>query len=355
MSKYLFDGHKLIWHMDRVHSHYRDGERIYPLHIDIGATKRCNAKCIYCYGIYQKMSQDVIPLSVLTRLFSDAPDLGIKSLTLTGDGEPTLNPAVYDAVKIGKGKGLDIGFATNGIALDPKKIDTLLSSCTWLRFNLSGIGEEGYKSIHGVPQWERVQDNIMRAVEIKKAFGYGCTIGLQMVLVPQCLEYVIPEAKWAVNQGVDYFVIKQFSDPGCEQMSRFKLVWYDNPKVKVILNHAQSLSNQVTKVIPKYGMIASKGKRGYDRCVDCPLIFQISGNSKCYPCGYLFNQEEYCYGDLKRQSLKEILDSKRYWNVVEYMREKFDVHKDCKGSCRHDFTNQFVWEYLHPPDHINFI
>lgn len=352
---YLFDGHKLIWHMDRIHKHYREGHKIYPLHIDIGATKRCNAKCIYCYGIYQKPSKDIIDRKTLISLFCDAPALGIKSLTLTGDGEPTMNPAVYDACIEGKKRGLDIGFATNGILLDPVQIEVLLSTCTWLRFNLSATGEEGYNSIHGVPQWKRVQASISNAVYVKRNKGYKCTIGLQMVLTPQSFEYIIEEAKWAVDKGVDYFVIKQFSDPGCDAMSRFKLAWYDNPKVKSMLRFAQEQSTDITKIIPKYGMIASKGKRKYDRCVDCPLLFQISGNSKCYPCGYLFNREEYCYGDLKKQSLQDILDSKRYWNVVKYMREEFDVHTMCKGNCRHDFTNKFVHNYLNPPEHINFI
>ena len=121
------------------------------------------------------------------------------------------------------------------------------------------------------------------------------------------------------------------------------------------MKHAEGLSNTTTKIVAKWGMIASKGKRGYDRCVDCALIFQISGNSKCYPCGYLFNRPEYCYGDLKHNTLKEILDSKRYWNVVEYMREKFDVHTMCKGECRHSAMNPFIWEYIHPPSHLNFI
>ncbi len=354
-QKFLFDGCKLLWHMDRVHDYYRDGKRIYPLHIDIGATKRCNARCVYCYGIYQKMSQDIIPRDVLVRLFEDAPTLGIKSLTLTGDGEPTLNPAVYDACVIGRKGGLDIGFATNGIFINPTQMEILLSTCTWLRFNLSAVGEEGYKAIHGVPQWKRVQGNIKMAVDIKRKKGYKCTLGLQMVLIPQCIEFVLPEARFAVENGLDYFVIKQFSDPGCEEMSRFNLEWYGNEKVISILKQAEALSTEGTKVVPKWKMIWSMGRRPYDRCVDCPLIFQISGNSRCYPCGYLFNREEYCYGDLKKQNLKEILDSERYWEIIDYMATKFDVHKDCTGNCRHDFTNAFVWEYLHPPEHLNFI
>lgn len=354
-NKYLFDGNKLVWHMDRVHKHYRDEKRIVPLHIDIGATKMCNIHCVYCYGVYQRMSKDIIPHDVLVRLFTDAPHLGVKSLTLTGDGEPTLNPAVYEAVEVGYNLGLDIGFATNGLALDTEKIKTLLLACTWLRFNLSAFGQEGYKSIHGSSQWERVQANIIETMKLKKKLGFKCTVGLQMVLIPEALQYVMPVSYFALKHGIDYFVIKQFSDPGCKEMSRFNLNWYDSSFTQETLAKAAGMSNKVTKIIPKWGMIASKGKRPYDHCVDCPLIFQISGNSRCYPCGFLFNNEKYCYGDLKVQTLKEILESRRYWDIIKYMKEKFDVHKDCMGCCRHDFTNEFIWDYLHPPTHINFI
>jgi len=356
MSKwYAFDSHKLIYHMERVYDHYRDGKRIYPLHIDIGATKLCQLKCVYCYGIYQKMSNDIIPSGILVKLFQGAPDLGIKSLVLTGDGEPTLNPAVYQAVIEGKKKGLDIGFATNGVALNEEKIEALLNSCTWLRFNLSAVSRDAYKSIHGVDLWEKVQVNIQQAVDLKKKLKSNCTLGLQMVLIPQALDAVVQEAMFAIANGLDYFVIKQFSDPGCEEMSQFKLDWYDNPEVMKTLRLAESFSNEHTKIVPKYGTIASKGRRPYDHCVDCPLIFQISGSSKCYPCGYLFGNDKYCYGDLKESSLKEILDSERYWSVVDYMRNKFNVHRDCVGCCRHDSTNAFIWNYLHPPEHLNFI
>jgi len=352
---YNFDGHKLIYHMDRVYQHYRDGKRIYPLHIDIGATKLCNAKCIYCYGLFQKMNKDIIPPDILVNLFKQAPELGIKSITVTGDGEPTLNPAIYGALSAGHSRGLDIGFATNGIALDPTKIEILLNTCTWLRFNLSAVSFDSYLAIHGVNQWGKVQANIIDAINIKRTMGYKCTIGLQMVLMPQCLDQVYLEALFAVENELDYFVIKQFSDPGCAEMSPFKLDWYDNKEVLRILKMSSDLSNEVTKIVPKWGMIKSKGVRPYDRCVDCPLLFQISGSGKCYPCGYLFGDDRYCYGDLHKQSLKEILDSEHYWEVIKYMRESFDVHKDCQGCCRHDFTNQFIWNYLNKPEHLNFI
>jgi sulfatase maturation enzyme AslB (radical SAM superfamily) len=355
IDKWKMDGCKLLWHMERVEDHFKHGKRIAPIHIDIGATKICNAKCIYCYGMHQKMDNNVIPPNVLKQLFIDAAILGVKSIAVVGDGEPTLNPGLYNAVTAGNYGGLDISVGTNGIALNEEKLFTLLSNCKWIRFNLSGIGKDGYKEIHGVDMWETVRQNIETAVRIKNENEFDCTIGLQMVLVPQCAKYVIPISEFAVKTGVDYFVIKQFSDPGCDEMSRFALNWYDNDEILTILKKAERLSTEKTRIVPKWNTISEKGEKKYDNCVDCPLIFQISGSGKCYPCGYLFGDDRYCYGDLNKQSLGEILRSEQYWNVIQYMRTKFNVHTDCKGSCRHDSTNKFMWEYLHKPEHITFI
>jgi len=351
--RYNFDGNKLIYHMDRVYAHYLRGEKIYPLHIDLGATKACNARCRYCYGVFQKMTGEMIRVDVLKKLLRDAPLLGIKSMTITGDGEPTINPGIYDAVQTGKQYGLDIGFATNGIALNPNKIMTLLESLVWMRFNLSAADREAYKFIHGIDAWDKVQENIVEAVELKRILNENCTIGLQMVLTPETFDNVLKEAEFAIETEVDYFVIKQYSDPGCSTMSPFDMKQYD--EMTDTLKKAEAMSNDKTKIIPKYSHIAMKGKRNYDHCVDCPLLFQISGSGKCYPCGYLFGNDRFCYGDLHKQSLKEILDSEHYWEIIKYMREKFDVHKDCEGCCRHDSCNEFIWDFIHIPEHLNFI
>lgn len=350
-----FDGCKLLWHMDRVHDYYRDHKRVYPLHIDVGATKMCQARCIYCYGIYQKMSTDIIPEHALvSNLCESSAKIGVKSIVFTGDGEPLLNPAIYDAVRVCKKGGIDVGIATNGIALDLEKIKILLENCTWIRFNLSAHDFASYKAIHGTSSWTRVRQNIIDACILKATLGLKCTIGLQMVLIPQCLDSVIPEAEFAVRTNVDYMVIKQFSDPGCIEMSQFDLSLYDSHVVDAILSRAESMSTPTTRIIAKRKMMSWKGTRPYTNCLDCPLIFQVSGNSRAYPCGFLFNNEDYCYGNLKTHTLKEICDSEHYWSVIEKMKT-FDVARQCKGSCRHDFTNEFIHQYLNPPDHINFI
>lgn len=351
---YKMDSHKLIYHMERVIEHYDKGKRIYPLLIDLAISKMCNIACKWCYGIWQNKDGALMPKDAVMNVYEQAPELGVKALALIGDGENTLNPAMYPAIEKGAGK-IDMSLATNGVALNKEKMDFLLRHLTWMRFSVSAASPEGYLAIHQKDFWHIVERNMIDAARIKHKKGYQCTLGIQTVLTPDTLPYVIEQSEFALKHGFDYYVIKQYSDPGDNRMSPFNQEWYYTDEVNNLLDRVENMSTQKTQIIPKRNTMYRKGKRAYDHCVDCPLLFQISGNGKCYPCGYLFGDDRYCYGDLTKNSLKEILDSEQYWEIIRHMRYEFDVHKDCSGSCRHDSINQFIWEYLHKSQHVNFI
>jgi sulfatase maturation enzyme AslB (radical SAM superfamily) len=180
---------------------------------------------------------------------------------------------------------------------------------------------------------------------------------MQMVLTPDCFDQILPLSKLAIDLGVDYLQIKQFSDPGDERLHRFDYEKYQYPSVNGELKEAEAMSTDRTNIIIKWGMINDQegDNRKFEHCNSLPFLFQISGNSKCYPCGYLFNHERYCYGDLKRKSFEEIITSNRYWEIIEHMATDFNVHGACMGNCRHRFILEFLHNYLNVPPHVNFI
>jgi sulfatase maturation enzyme AslB (radical SAM superfamily) len=187
-----------------------------------------------------------------------------------------------------------------------------------------------------------------------------------------------------VDLGVDYVQVKQYSDAGTGMPMHFDMNRYD--EITDILKHAESLENRTTKIIIKWHALEESKKItmekcwSFDRCVDLPFLFQVSGNGKCYPCGFMFNKESYCYGDLLTQSLYDILHSRRYWEVVDKIASK-PVQKICDGQCRHSCSNEFMHKFLrayngsakealvslagseeqynklksNPPDHLSFI
>lgn len=360
IDKYVMDGHKLIWHLDRVTDMQR-GERIAPLHIDVGLSKSCNIKCAYCFGAMQGNTfaegpASFFPREPLLRYLRDAGAVGVRSMAFIGEAEPLMNPHVYEAIVCGKNSGVDISLGTNGILFDTGRAgEEALEHLSWIRFNISAASEKAYQKIHRSDSFAVAREKIRHCVEVKRRKGLRVTIGLQMVLIPDNVDQVLPLARLGRELGVDYLVIKQCSDTVDNTLGVFnRLAEYDC--FTATLAEAEALSGPGYAVIVKWNKVTNQGKRAYQNCLGVPFLLYSSGDGRIYPCGMFFNhrEEEFRMGDLVKHSFKEILESEHYWQIVEKVRN-IDVQSQCYANCRTDAINDFLWKLTHPPDHVNFI
>ncbi len=358
-DKFVMDGHKLYWHLDRVKD-WLDGKKIVPIHIDVGLSKGCNIRCEYCFGVlqgnfYKKGAEVYFPRDPLLRYMREAGEAGVRSMAIVGEGEPLLNPHVYEAIREGRRAGVDMALGTNGILYDTGKAgEEALGSLTWIRFNISAASEEAYRRVHASQEFQTAKEKIGFCVETKKRKGLSLTVGLQMVLTPRNVDQAVPLARLGKELGVDYLVIKQCSDTVEGKLGVYeKLGDYQN--FSDLLREAEGLSDGRYNVIVKWKKVTNKGERAYGQCLGVPFLLYSSGDGKLYPCGMFFDiqEEEYRMGDLCTQSFKEILQSERYWKVVEKVRG-IDVKK-CYSNCRTHCINEFLWTLKHPPEHVNFV
>ena len=354
------EGCKLLWHLDRV-VEWQQGERIAPLHIDVGLSKGCNIRCEYCFGamqgnLYKKGTNISFPREPLLNYMREAGEFGVRSMAFIGEGEPLLNPAVYEAIVTGKKAGVDMALGTNGVLLDTGRAgEEALEHLTWIRFNLSTASDVGYRKIHGSKEYATLLEKVQFAVDTKHMRHSRLTVGLQMVLTPNNVHEAMPLAKLGHELGVDYLVIKQCSDAQDNTLGIYdQLGSYGS--FEELLQEAESQSTDGYKVIVKWNMIGNRGKRNYDRCLAPPFLLYSSGDGKLYPCGMFFDrfEDEYRLGDLTKQSFKEIIYGNRYRDVVDKVAQ-LDVHTFCYSNCRSHFVNDFLWKTQNPPQHINFI
>ena len=356
---YNMDGHKLYWHLDRVND-WLNGEKIPPIHIDVGLSKGCNIRCEYCFGamqgnFYKKGSDVYFPREPLLRYMRDVGAVGVRSMGFIGESEPLLNPHVYEAMVVAKNAGVDVSLGTNGILLDTGKSgEEALECLTWIRFNISAASDGAYRKVHGSKEFSTAVEKIKYCVEVKNRKNLDITIGLQMVLTPSNVDQVVPLAELGKQLGVDYLQIKQCSDSVESRLGIFnRLNEYDS--FSDILRKAESFGSENYNVIIKWKMIENKGNRNYTQCLGVPFLLYSSGDGKLYPCGMFFDfkEEEYRMGDLVKHSFKEIFESERYWKIVEKVR-KINVEK-CYSNCRTHYINEFLWQLKHPPEHVNFV
>lgn len=361
-ERYRMDGHKMLYHLDRVLA-WQKGERIAPIHVDMGLTKFCNTACIYCYAVVQNMSRGtMIQREALLRFIEDCGHIGVRSVGFIGDGEPTLNPALYDATVLASQVGVDTGMATNGLLIDMDRATDLLENMSFIRFNLSAGTAQGFQRVHqsAARNFDLLKEKIRELVKLKKNRGFPCTIGLQMVLIPECFDEVLPEAELGAELGVDYLVIKQCADSEYREIG---IDYGDYARIQDVLKQAEAMSTPDYTVKVKWSKINAAaetdlykhGIRKYDICYGTPFLSQISGNGKIYPCGPFYNKERFLMGDLHSQSFRDIVQGDHYWNVHRDISTSVDVHKDCAIGCRQDYINKFLWDLKMPPEHVNFI
>ena len=361
------DHQKLIWHKDRIEAWLR-GERIAPITIDCALTRSCNYKCIYCYGMLQENERAQLTPSIINAFLEDAAGIGVKAVSFVSDGESTCNPYYADAIRFGKKHGLDMAMGTNGYLLTEESLNKILPCLTYLRFNISAGTADRYCYIHGCQPaaFERVLDNIRTAVEIKHKSNLPVTIGLQMVLMPEFVNDILPLTELGKQLGVDYLVIKHCSDDENGSLG----VQYDKyDELTETLKQAESMSTDTYQVTAKWSKILSHGQRSYAQCFGPPFILQMSGSGLVAPCGMLFNSKysKYHIGNIAQQRFRDIWASDRYWEVMKLIAsDQFNAHTMCGCLCLQHKVNEFLAEIKknpgqlnvpsgNPPQHINFI
>lgn len=370
MSELILDGQKIQWHRERI-ERWLAGERVAPITIDMALTRRCTQRCRYCYGQLQANDEKKMTLDVIYRFLDDAAEIGVKAISLISDGESTCSPHVYDTILRAKQNGLDISMATNGVLLKDERLEDILPALTYLRFNVSAADPERYAYIHGCPiEWrEKVLNTIRESVRIKRERNLPVTIGLQMVLMPDIADQILPLARLGGELGVDYFVIKHCSD---DELGTLGIDYSKYAALSPVLEEAESLSTGSYLVKAKWSkiMAGGSGNRTYSRCYGPVFMPQFSGSGLVAPCGMLFNsryKKDFHIGNLAETSFKEIWEGERYWEVMNFLAsDQFDARTSCGCLCLQHYINIFLdeltdgrrilddssWE---TPPHVNFI
>ena len=350
-TELILDGTKISWHRERVEA-WRRGERVAPITIDMALTRACNYACHFCYAMLQENDRKQITKKVICDFLDDCAEIGVKGISFVSDGESTISPAFVDAIRHGASLGLSMACGTNGFVLNRRKLEEILPHMTYLRVNISAGERARYAEIMGVKEsyFDRVIQNIRDMVDIKRRQNLGVTIGLQMVLMPQYGDQIMPLARLGKELRPDYLVIKHCSDNDT-------------------LRQAEALSDDGYQVSVKWSKIDAGAKRSYQRCYGAPFMIQISGSGLVAPCGMLFNEryKKFHIGNICDTRFRDLWASDGYWDVMNYLAsDQFNAQTMCGTLCLQHSVNTSLDKFLkgqsdltpphtQAPQHLNFI
>tara|TARA_B100001121_G_scaffold304494_1_gene320134 strand:+ start:466 stop:1635 length:1170 start_codon:yes stop_codon:yes gene_type:complete len=319
----ILDNHKVSYHYERVKA-WENGEKIAPISVDMALTRACGAMCAFCYAMVQEPGDrsNIKPKEALD-LLDDFAEIGVKAVSLVSDGESTLSKAYIPFIQHASKIGIDVGNATNGWEFEKDKVDQVLPHLTWVRFTVGAGTPEGYakimfKSKEHTEVFDRAVKNIKYAVELKKKLNLNVTLGIQMVLTPDLSHEILPFSKLALDLGVDYGVIKHCSD---DELGTLGIDYSQYEKMYPLIQEAEKLSNDKTKIIAKWSKIMDKGVSSYNRLYGPQFLLQCSGSGLVAPSGQFFNARysKLHMGNFTEERFIDIYKSDRYKRVMDYI------------------------------------
>lgn len=375
-EKFHLDTTKIAYHKERVDA-WLNGERIAPITIDMALTQKCSYACTFCYAGLQQNPSSPVKWDIYENFLDDCLIIGhkrgegIKAISLVSDGESTENPDFLRFIKKGRENGIHMASGTNGLKLKKEELSEIVNSLTYLRINFDAGEPEAYAQIMGTKEenYYKVIENILEAVRLKKEQKADITIGLQMVLLPEYADQVIPLAELGKKLEVDYTVIKHCSDDENGSLG-VDYNWYRSDLAVKLLKSAEALSTEKYSVQAKWSKLKTGRDRKYSKCFGTPFIMQMSGTGIVAPCGPFFHKKykRYHIGDIKEKRFKDIWASPEYLEVTKYLgSDLFDPRKQCATLCLQDKVNEVLFDLVENdipltdvvgkpiPMHLNFI
>jgi len=270
------------------------------------------------------------------QLLDDFAEIGVRAVSLISDGESTLSRAYVPFIQHAHELGIDVGNATNGWEWEPEKIEQVLPFLTWVRFTVAAGRPESYaKIMYRGPEhtdvFDRAMNHIRFAVELKKKLGLKVTLGIQMVLMPEFKDEIIPFAKLALDLGVDYGVIKHCSD---DETGSLGVDYSGYEALYPLLIQAEEMSTEQTKVIVKWDKIDDKGMPSYQRFYGPQFLLQISGSGLVAPSGMFFNAKysKLHIGNFTEERFIDMFRSDRYWGAMDYLASPYFDARSMMGT-----------------------
>lgn len=327
-----------------------------PVSLRIKPTNVCNHNCRYCaYRVdglqlgKDMVESDHIPKEKLFEIIDDANEMGVRSITFSGGGDPFCYPHFEETLV--KLAGTDIQFAalTNGSRLKDGVADIFAQSGTWVRISIDGWDGPSYAAYRGVS--EKAFGNVTANIERFSKKKRRCYLGTAIVVDEMNCNRIYDLSKVLKESGADSVKISPVitSNTGRETNVYHRRI---EAQVRDQIARVQAeLKGSDFEVFDSYHLQLETFQKSYDWCPYIQLCPVIGADSALYSChDKAYNHDSGRIGDLSTARFKEVWFSQK--------ERFFGIHpnRDCGHHCVVNGANEMIHEFLQiDPLHKMFI
>lgn len=355
MDKFKIDSQKLIYHTGRVND-WLEGKDIFPIYAEISPSGACNHRCTYCALDYMEYRNRFLDPVCLKERLTEMAQLGVKSVMYAGEGEPFLHKEMAPIINHTRAAGIDVAVTSNGVLFGKEMAEKTLADIIWIKISINAATPKTYASIHRTDpaDFDRVMKNIAEAVRLRSVKALKSTIGMQLILLPENMDEAVTLARLARDIGVDYLVIKSYSQHSLSITKKYAGVRYG--EYLGLKDEIEKVSDRNFNVIFRINAMKKLEveERGYERCLALPFWSYIDAGGGVWGCSAYLGDERFLFGNINENTFEEIWRGDKRKRAMEFVATELDT-SGCRKNCRMDEVNRYLDEIKNPPDHVNFI
>jgi radical SAM protein with 4Fe4S-binding SPASM domain len=352
---------KLLRHTDRIEAMLR-GEETFPISVELDLSNTCPHDCPFCsFGTsqsqgYRQQNWVQFPTSRALALIEELAECGVKSVTLTGGGEPLIHKEAHAIIRALNDSPLEWGLVTNGFLLKGPIVADIAAGATFVRISLDAGTPETHAFTHGLPAGQLQYATILSNMKTLRheAGTRQLTIGASFCMMNENFKEVYRAAQNVRDHGGDYLEVRP----------TFQTDWRgdgwgsalsDPDGAKVEVEHARLHLNsptfQVIGMTSRFDALSENVNHPYDKCRIGPLMTVIGATGDLFHCCVQRGQDFFNMGSLLHTSFREA------WKTAQArkMSEQIDVSKCPK--CRYRGYNELLAKAFVNGDalHANFV
>jgi len=318
-----------------------------PVHAELDLTDRCNVACYFC-NQQDLRTKEQIPLQKTTELIDELASTGLRSVRLSGGGDPLFHREINDVLAhLAKRNIVVDNVTTNGVALSREIAEYLVANkAREVIFSLNAVdaadygrmmkvkpalfdkvitaiktlvevrGDSIYPSI--VTQFLLDRSNITRMVEM---YDLGRSLGVDRIAMNAVLEIpreridrellLRPEDAELAEPYVEE-VLRKDADAGLLQIDFAVYGW--NKMMKAVRDRVGVVPTNMYPVAPSF-------KDRNDGCFFAWYTAAVTGNGDIRPCCLLLNPDVPPLGNVHEKSISEHWRGPMFEKMRDEMRE----------------------------------
>jgi len=295
----------------------------------IEITNRCNLRCMHCYLPAGEAAEEELTTEEIKELIKSAKELGARSVSI-GGGEPLMRYDYLEIINYALSIGLLVALGTNGTLIDEEIAKTLSKLPIKIQISLDGAKKETHDRIRGNGSFDSAVRGLDKLIErgMEKDIVIAFTpMSLNVEEVPELIDF-------ALEKGIQVIQFPPLSSSGRAKERWDELRLSDDKKLwfwGFISRKSKELKGKLDLLGECFSMNINNPGNPYRCSIGSQL--RIAPTGDVYPCQCFHFGSEYCIGNVKNQSLEEIVKGQKLKEIIKTCFARPSKIDECSG-CR---------------------